>query len=60
MKIFFYLMREILEPFLANSNRYSVLAGLNYLKHECFSDLQAICPYHDESREPGSLYIVVN
>jgi hypothetical protein len=58
--VLFWNEQYLVEAILANSNRYSVLAGLNYLKHECFSELKAICPYLDESREPGSLYIVVN
>jgi hypothetical protein len=58
--VLFWNEQYLVEAILANSNRYSVLAGLNYLKHECYSELKAICPYLDVSREPGSLYIVVN
>jgi predicted O-methyltransferase YrrM len=58
--VLFWNEQYLVEAILANSSRYTVLAGLNYLKHECFSELKRVCPYLDESREPGSLYIVVN
>lgn len=58
--VLFWNEQYMVEAILANSQRYSVLAALNFLKHECFSDLKVVCPYLDESREPGSLYLKVN
>ncbi len=58
--VLFWNEQYMVEAILANSDRYTVLAGLNYLKHECLEELKTICPFLDELDEPGSLYIKVN
>jgi predicted O-methyltransferase YrrM len=47
----------LLEALLSNSERYEVIAAVNYLHHAEFDRLQAICPYLKRDREPGSFYI---
>jgi len=58
--VLFWNEQYLVEAILANSDRYSVIAALNYLKHECYADLKRVCPYLDPAREPGSLYLIVN
>jgi hypothetical protein len=54
-----YLWNEqyLLEAFLSNNNWYKVVGALNYLHHEHYPALAAICASHDRSFEPGSFYI---
>jgi len=56
-----YLWNEqyIVEALLSNSDRYEVLASLNYLKHSHYDLLSKVCPYLEPNREPGSFYIRV-
>jgi hypothetical protein len=49
----------LLEALLTNSDRYEVIAALNYLKHNHGSELSSVCPYLTSDREPGSFYIRV-
>jgi Methyltransferase domain len=46
----------LLEVLLSNTSRYEIVAGLNYLKHECVEELRAVCPYLTSDCEPGSFY----
>jgi hypothetical protein len=47
----------LLEAFLTQNNNWKVLSGLNFLKHKYFDELNAVCPFMTNDREPGSFYI---
>lgn len=47
----------LLEALLSNTNRYEILAALNFLKHDHYKELSKVCPFIDENREPGSIYL---
>jgi hypothetical protein len=49
----------LLEALLSNTDRYQVVASVNFLKHRNFDALQRVCPYLAADREPGSFYIRV-
>lgn len=53
----FWDEQYLLEALLSNSERYEIVAGVNYLMHHHYEDLKRICPYLTEEREPGSFYI---
>jgi hypothetical protein len=55
----FWNEQYLLEAILSNSNRYEVIASLNFLKHNHFSDLKRIAPYLTVKNEPGSIYLKV-
>ena len=57
--VLFWNEQYLLEALLTNSNRYEIIAALNYLHHLCFDDLKKICPYLEKSDEPGSFYFRV-
>ena len=50
----------LLEALLANTNKYEIVAALNYLHHEHYEALKRVCPYLNEKREPGSFYFKIN
>lgn len=56
----FYNEQYLLEAMLDNSNRYSVLLALNFLKNDYFEELKKQCPYLINSTEPGSFYLKIN
>lgn len=49
----------LLEALLSNTNRYDIVASLNYLKHHHYDQLSKVCPYITKDREPGSFYFRV-
>ncbi len=49
----------LLEALLSNSDRYEIVAALNYLQHAEYDRLSAVCPYLTPEQEPGSFYLVV-
>lgn len=53
----FWNEQYLLEALLSNSDRYEVLASLNYLKHEHYTELQHVCPFLSPDRQPGSFYL---
>jgi hypothetical protein len=55
----FWNEQYLLETLLSNTARYRIVAALNYLKHHNFDELNAVCPYLTENREPGSFYFQV-
>jgi hypothetical protein len=55
----FWNEQYLLEALLSHTNRYEVIAGLNYLMHHHYDDLKAVCPYLTPEREPGSFYMKV-
>lgn len=50
----------LLEALLSNTDRYQIVAALNYLKHAEYDQLSAVCPYLTPEREPGSFYVRIN
>tara|TARA_B100001029_G_C15029423_1_gene435873 strand:- start:89 stop:1066 length:978 start_codon:yes stop_codon:yes gene_type:complete len=58
-EVFFWNEQYLLECLLSNTERYEILAALNFLKHTNYSDLQRVCPYLTVDREPGSIYFKV-
>jgi hypothetical protein len=55
----FWNEQYLLEALLSNTNRYEIVAALNFLKHEHYDQLQKVCPYLTMNREPGSFYFKV-
>ena len=50
----------LLEALLTDTNKYEIVAALNYLHHKHYETLKRVCPYLDQSREPGSFYFRIN
>jgi hypothetical protein len=57
--ILFWNEQYLLEALLSNTNRYEIVASLNYLKHHYYEELKSVCPYLTNNREPASFYIRV-
>jgi predicted O-methyltransferase YrrM len=55
----FWNEQYLLEALLTNTNRYEVIAALNFLKHNHYDKLKQVCPYLTKEREPGSFYFKV-
>lgn len=55
----FWNEQYLLECILANTDRYEVILGANYLKQNAYSELKNVCPCITREREPGSLYLQV-
>ena len=55
----FWNEQYLLEALLSNTNRYEVIAALNFLMHHNYDDLKNVCPYLTPEREPGSFYMKV-
>ena len=55
----FWNEQYLMEALLQNSDRYEVIAALNYQKHTNFGALKRICPYLGADSEPGSFYFRV-
>ena len=58
--VLFWNEQYLLEALLSNTNRYEIVAALNYLKHHHYDQLLQVCPYLTTNREPGSFYFKVN
>lgn len=52
----FWNEQYLLEALLSNSERYEVVAALNYLQHTDHDHLAAVCPYLGKHQEPSSFY----
>jgi hypothetical protein len=54
-----YLWNEqyLLEAFLSGNSSYRIIGALNFLHHNNYAALHAICANHREEFEPGSFYI---
>jgi len=50
----------LLEALLTNTNKYEIVAALNYLYHKYYDALKRVCPYLDQSSEPRSFYFRIN
>ena len=57
--VLFWNEQYLLEALLSNTNRYEIVAAMNYLKNHSYPQLKAVCPYLSPKREPGSFYIKV-
>jgi len=57
--VLFWNEQYLLEALLSNSSRYKVIAALNFLKSNHYSELANVCPYLDPNRDPGSFYFQV-
>lgn len=55
----FWNEQYLVEALISNSNRYEVIAALNFLKNNFFDSLNRVCPYLRQNSEPGSFYIRV-
>lgn len=55
----FWNEQYLLEALLTDTNRYEVVAALNYLKHNHYNQLINVCPYLTMNQEPGSFYLKV-
>jgi hypothetical protein len=53
----FWNEQYLLEAFLGHNRDWQVLAALNFLQHGHPERLRRVCPYLDDSREPGSFYL---
>ncbi|MDG2054937.1 MAG: class I SAM-dependent methyltransferase [Phycisphaerales bacterium] len=58
--VIFWNEQYLLEAMLSKNSSYEVVAALNLLKHEYFSDLKKVCQYLTSEREPGSFYFRVS
>lgn len=52
----FWNEQYLLEALLSASNKFEVIAALNFLKNNYYNNLQKVCPYLNKDREPGSFY----
>jgi hypothetical protein len=57
--VLFWNEQYLLEALLSSSERYEIVAALNYLKHNHYERLHDVCPYLTPQTEPGSFYIKV-
>jgi len=57
--VLFWNEQYLLEALLSNSSRYKVIAALNFLKSNYYSQLVNVCPYLDPNRDPGSFYFQI-
>jgi len=57
--VLFWNEQYLLEALLTNTDKYEIIAALNYLHHEDYDSLKRVCPYLERHREPGSFYFRV-
>ena len=55
----FWNEQYLLEALLSNSDRYEIVAALNYLHNNHYRKLQKKCPNLNESAIPGAFYIKI-
>ncbi len=58
-EVLFWNEQYLLEALLSDTNRYEVVAALNYLQHHHYVELSKLCPYLTADREPSSIYLRV-
>jgi hypothetical protein len=56
----FWNEQYLLEALLTNTDRYEIVAALNYLKHHHYDQLREVCPYLTTNSEPGSFYFKIS
>ena len=55
----FWNEQYLLEALLSNSNRYKIIASLNYLKNKYYKDLKEVTPHLNEMHSPGAFYFEI-
>ena len=58
-EVYFWNEQYLLEALLSNTNKYEIVAALNYLYHNNFNELKIVCPYISKGLEPGSFYFKI-
>ena len=58
-EVHFWNEQYLLEALLSDTNKYEIVAALNYLYHKNFNELKIVCPYISEGLEPGSFYFKI-
>ena len=58
--VYFWNEQYLLEALLTDTNKYKIIASLNYLHHFYFDKLKKVCPYLKKHNEPGSFYFKIN
>ena len=53
----FWNEQYLLEAFLTHNDHWEIIAGLNYLHHKYANKLSSVCPFLENSHQPGSFYI---
>lgn len=53
----FWNEQYLVEAFLTHNSSWSIIAALNYLRHNHYDRLKTVAPFLTQDREPGSLYI---
>jgi hypothetical protein len=53
----FWNEQYLLEAFLSANSSWEITGALNYLHHNHYENLKAVCPFLGPDREPGSFYI---
>lgn len=55
----FWNEQYLLEALMSNSNRYKIIASLNYLKNNYYKYLKEVTPYLNKTHSPGAFYFEV-
>lgn len=55
----FWNEQYLLEALISNSDRYRIVASLNWLKHNYYDELKEVCPFLETRSEPGSFYLQI-
>lgn len=53
----FWNEQYLLEAFLTENRNWKIIGALNFLHHNFYGKLKAVCPRLSPDREPGSFYI---
>jgi hypothetical protein len=56
-EVSFWNEQYLLEAFLTHNRDWEIIGALNFLQHHHHPLLKRVCPYLEESREPGSFYL---
>lgn len=56
-KVYFWNEQYLLEAFLTSNREWKIIGALNFLHHNHYGKLKAICPFLSPDREPGSFYM---
>jgi predicted O-methyltransferase YrrM len=56
-KMLLWNEQYLLEAFLSCNRDWKIIGALNYLHHNYYKELKAVCPFLTEDREPGSFYV---
>lgn len=58
-KVLFWNEQYLLEALLSHTNKYQIVAALNYLKHNHYEELLRVAPFLTRNREPASFYFKI-